>query len=73
MAYVSSKASASTSVIARLAEIGRDAAEAYRAWRLYRRTLDELRQLSPRELDDLGLSRSMLRQTAYAAVYGEAN
>jgi uncharacterized protein YjiS (DUF1127 family) len=73
MAYVSSKTPASTSVIARLTEIGRDAAEAYRAWRLYRRTLEELQQLSLRELDDLGLSRPMLRQAAYEAAYGKAN
>jgi uncharacterized protein YjiS (DUF1127 family) len=72
MAYVSSKGTATTSVIARLAEIGRDAAEAYRTWRLYRRTLEELRQLSLHELDDLGLNRSMLRQVAYEAAYGKA-
>lgn len=72
MAYVSSKGTASTSVITRLAEIGREAAEAYRAWRLYRRTLEELQQLSLRELDDLGLDRSTLRQAAYEAAYGKA-
>jgi uncharacterized protein YjiS (DUF1127 family) len=73
MAYVSSKGTASTSVIARLTEVGRDAAEAYRAWRLYRRTLGELRQLSLRDLNDLGLNGSTLRQAAYEAAYGKAH
>ncbi|MFW5881376.1 MAG: DUF1127 domain-containing protein [Roseicyclus sp.] len=73
MAYVSGKGTASTSVIARLTEIGRDASEAYRAWRLYRRTLEELQRLSLRELNDLGLNRSMLRQAALEAAYGKAH
>jgi uncharacterized protein YjiS (DUF1127 family) len=72
MAYVSSKGTASSSVTGRLAEMGREAVEAYQAWRIYRRTLDELRQLSPRELDDLGLSRAALRQAAHDAAYGKA-
>jgi uncharacterized protein YjiS (DUF1127 family) len=73
MAYVSSNRTASVSVIARLAEMGRQAAEAYRAWRVYRETLGELQQLSLRELDDLGLNRSMLRQAAFEAAYGKAH
>ncbi len=40
------------------------------AWRLYRRTLSELNQLSDRELADLGLSRSALQSVAWHAVYG---
>lgn len=42
--------------------------ENYRAWRRYRRTLDELNQLSTRELNDLGISpydvRSIARRSA---------
>jgi uncharacterized protein YjiS (DUF1127 family) len=49
----------------------KQAAEAYSAWRLYRRTLNELQGLSVREMDDLGLNRSMLRQAAFEAVYGK--
>lgn len=37
---------------------------------LYRRTLNELMALGAHELADLGLNRSMLRSTAYEAVYG---
>lgn len=38
-------------------------------YRLYRRTLDELENLSDRELNDLGLSRSVLGDIARQAVY----
>lgn len=40
-------------------------------WRQYRRTLEELRRLSDRELRDLGLSRFSLREVAYDSVYGK--
>ena len=72
MAYVASNGTARPSVTTRLAEMARQTAQAYTAWRLYRRTLDELQQLSPRELDDLGLERSGLRATALEAAYGKA-
>lgn len=39
--------------------------------RLYARTLRELESLGDRELADLGLSRSSLRDVAHQAVYGE--
>jgi hypothetical protein len=42
MAYVSSNRTASISVGPRLAEMFKQASEAYTAWRLYRRTLNEL-------------------------------
>lgn len=70
MAYVSSNRSATLSVASRLVEMMKEASEAYTAWRLYRRTLDELGQLSERELKDLGLNRSTLRQAAFEATYG---
>lgn len=35
----------------------------------FRRTYNELSRLSDRQLDDLGLNRSMLRQTAMRTVY----
>lgn len=71
MAYVSSNRTTTASLGARLSEMGKQAAEAFAAWRLYRRTLDELRELSNRELADLGLNRSMLRRAAFEAVYGK--
>ncbi len=33
-------------------------------WRSYRRTVDELSQLSTRELNDLGISRADIRRVA---------
>ena len=38
-------------------------------WRLYRKTLSELADLSDRQLTDLGLHRSELKRVAYMAVY----
>ncbi|MDG4647704.1 DUF1127 domain-containing protein [Roseibacterium sp. SDUM158017] len=73
MAYVSSNRTTTVSVGTRFAEIGKQAAEAFTAWKLYRRTLNELQGLSARELADLGLNRSMLRRAAFDAVYGKAN
>ena len=38
-------------------------------YRAYRRTLAELRTLSPAELNDLGLNQTMLKSVAMEAVY----
>lgn len=43
---------------------------AFADWKLYRRTVDELEDLSPRALADLGLTRATIRATARASVYG---
>ncbi len=45
--------------------------ERFSRYRLYRKTLNELSQLSIRELDDLGLSRASIRQVAYMAAYDQ--
>ena len=42
----------------------------YKQYRLFRRTVAELRGLTNRELSDLGLSRSGIIATAREAVYG---
>ncbi|AZV77503.1 DUF1127 domain-containing protein [Parasedimentitalea marina] len=39
-------------------------------YRLYRKTLVELSMLTRRELADLGLNRSMLKNVAHEAAYG---
>mgnify|MGYP002629677813 FL=1 len=72
MAYVSSNRSVSTGLRFgdRLAEIGKDLADAWRARSVYRQTLMELQALSPRELDDLGLHDGMLPSVARQAAYG---
>ncbi|NNJ68844.1 MAG: DUF1127 domain-containing protein, partial [Boseongicola sp.] len=38
-------------------------------YRTYRQTLDELQSLSDRELNDLNISRHMMRAIAYRAAY----
>ena len=38
--------------------------------RVYRRTVRELRKLNARELNDLGIHPSMIRQLAHEAAYG---
>ena len=38
-------------------------------YQTYRRTFDELENLSDRELSDLGIHRSMIRSVAYRSAY----
>lgn len=49
-----------------LARIGKALAD----YRLYLATIEELRQLSDRDLNDLGLHRSSIRDIAHESVYG---
>ena len=46
-------------------------AQSFSRYRKYRETLSELDQLSERDLQDLGLHRSNMRQVARQAAYGE--
>jgi hypothetical protein len=71
MAYVSSNRTASTSVGPRLAEMFKQASEAFH--RVAALSPHAQRVAGPvvREMDDLGLNRSMLRQAAFEAVYGK--
>jgi uncharacterized protein YjiS (DUF1127 family) len=43
----------------------------YANYRLYRKTLDELEVLNDRELNDLGISRLVIREIARESVYGK--
>ncbi|MBN2741499.1 MAG: DUF1127 domain-containing protein [Rhodobacteraceae bacterium] len=45
--------------------------EALARRKVYRQTLNELRSLNGRELDDLGLHASMITRVAYEAAYGK--
>ncbi len=71
MAYVAGSRNTTISMGARLAEIKTQFSEAFAAWRVYRRTVAELQELSTRELSDLGISRSMIRSIAIEAAYGK--
>jgi uncharacterized protein YjiS (DUF1127 family) len=44
--------------------------DAWAQYRVYRRTYAELNALTTRELDDLGISRSMITRLAREAAYG---
>jgi uncharacterized protein YjiS (DUF1127 family) len=46
-------------------------ADALARRRVYKRTYAELAALSTRELDDLGINRSMISRLAYEAAYGK--
>jgi len=71
MAYVSSGRNTTLPLLARLSEIATEISAAYARRREYRRTLAELQALSMRELNDLGLNPSMLRQVAWESVTTE--
>lgn len=73
MSMVSGNQSSTLTLSARLAEVFDGLGEAYRAWRIYRRTLAELRGLGPRALADLGLHRSGIRAAALEAAYGKVH
>ena len=44
--------------------------DAWRRFRSYRLTLADLRDLTDRQLADVGLTRGMLKETAHRAAYG---
>lgn len=69
MAFASERIGAQGALGLRITAL-RDSVTAYlRQRRVYRNTLSELRALSDRELNDLGLNRSMLARLAYEAAY----
>ena len=70
MAYVSGNRSQTATLGARFSEYREAAVAAYGNWRVYRTTLNELQELSPREMADLGMNRSMIRRIALEAAYG---
>lgn len=56
---------------ASLPAFGRRIVEAYRRRAAYRKSCNELYALSDRQLDDMGISRSMIHHVAYVGAYGE--
>ncbi|MGC3936522.1 DUF1127 domain-containing protein [Roseobacter sp. EG26] len=69
MAYYTQTNTASASLFERAlaftASLLNAAAQRYATHRVYRQTYDELAGLSERELNDLGLSRSMIKGLAW--------
>ncbi|MGR3503678.1 DUF1127 domain-containing protein [Pseudaestuariivita sp.] len=72
MAYVTQNQTAGAT-FAKAAGLVERMRTAWTQYRVYRTTLNELQELSARELDDLGLHRSMLRQVAHETAYGKAH
>jgi len=72
MAYATQTQAAPLSLLARFAEIREQAVEAYSAWRVYRTTVNELRNLTARDMADLGIHPSQIRAIALDAAYGQA-
>ena len=70
MAFIQSQLKSKGSLIDKLEFVVRTITVNYKRHRLYTRTVSELNALSVRELSDLGLSKSVIRSVAYAAVYG---
>ena len=73
MAYASDSRTSSVSFGTRMSEVFFGLFEGYRAWRQYRRTLNELQGLSARELADLGLNADSIKAAAFDATFGKTN
>ena len=58
-------------VVRKIADLVRAAKEEIRRRRVYRSTLRQLRGLSQRELDDLGIARNMISRLAAEAAWGK--
>jgi uncharacterized protein YjiS (DUF1127 family) len=70
MAYVNSSRSLSVSVSDRLGNIAKSVKLALHRRRLFNQTVRELNALSDRELADLGIHGSMIKDIAKQAAYG---
>ena len=57
-------------IVQRMREALKNARAGAQRRRVYRETYEELAALSPRELDDLGISRENIRDVAHQAAYG---
>lgn len=71
MAYMNTSSTAVFGVMDRVASVVKSAKEALHRRRVYMQTVSELRGLSTRELNDLGIARSMITRIALEAAYGK--
>lgn len=70
MAYTTQIHGLDASLLDRAAAVLSQVSDALAKRAVYRATLNELRQLNDRELNDLGLSRAGIRAVALDAAYG---
>ena len=71
MAYVNVARAAHHGLADRVASLIAELKERREKNRVYRTTLRELSSLNARELNDLGINRSMIRSIAYEAAHGK--
>ena len=69
MAFVTETRTGGTTFFSRLASLRVDLQTRYAKHRVYRTTLDELRDLSARELNDMGIGAGDIVRVAYEAAY----
>ncbi|MEO8529735.1 MAG: DUF1127 domain-containing protein [Deltaproteobacteria bacterium] len=69
MAYTTHINSASTGVFGRFAEFRRSLVERSARYATYRKTMNELSNLSDRDLNDLGIHRSQIATLAKSAAF----
>ncbi len=70
MAFASEIHALNGDITHRIAAAYKSMAARFASHRVYRQTVSELSELSTRELDDLGISRSMIKRIALEAAYG---
>lgn len=70
MAYATEIHAAEGDITHRIAATLKSAGMRFANYRVYRKTVSELSALSSRELDDLGISRSMIKRISLEAAYG---
>lgn len=71
MAYTNTSAAGGLTLSDRIANAVKSIKEGLHRRRVYNQTVSELRALSTRELNDLGIPRSMITRIALEAAYGK--
>lgn len=71
MAYLNTSSAAGFGLMDRITNTVKSVKESLHRRRVYNQTVSELRGLSTRELNDLGISRSMITRIALEAAYGK--
>jgi len=69
MAFATETRSTGASIVERIAAYAEEFKTRRAQYRMYRQTVKELSALTARELDDLGVHRSMIQSIAHEAAY----
>ncbi len=70
MAYTTQTSASNTGLVQRFAALRASITDALARRRVYKTTMNELSNLSTRDLNDLGIDRSSIRAVSYQAAYG---